>query len=248
MAHCIKERNHFTDSGKMSCDFADYNYQLAKYFYREGDFSKSVQYIEKALNKNSDYLLALMLRIKIYTEQGDFSLASREFSKFRLHYDKYADVIYLSALILYFSKNYIEALSEIRRALEINNLYHDAYMLELIIYHRVGRIKELYDLRKKLASNDVSNTPEQYFYNGLLAYERRHWASGIISFESANVLGYDSKLCSYNSACLYAFFKDYQKTQELLKKIVSENKEYISYIENDDDLKEFRKTDLYLTI
>jgi len=243
-----KIREQFIASCEMHKDFADYNYQIAKLYFNDGNFSIAHEHVEKALQKNPEYLLAHMLRTKLHIENGEFIQAYHDFTHLRQQYDTYADVMYLNALLLYFNNNYIEALNEIRRALEINTIYHDAYLLELIIYYEVGRLKEMYQIRKQLSMNEINNVPEQYFYNGLLAYERCHWASGIISFESASVLGYDALMCNYNIACLYAFLRKLHKTQDILKKIISKKQEFMSHVQCDSDFAEFRKTDLYSSL
>ena len=247
-AHSVATREQFIASHKMHHDFADYNYQLAKLYFHEGDCRNAMLPIEKALQKNADYLLAHMLRTKIKIEGGDFIHAYHDFAPLRQRYDTYADVLYLNAVLLYFNNNTIEALGELRRASELNPLYHDAYLLELIIYRDVGRVQEMYRLRKQLCEHEINNVPEHYFYSGLLLYERHHWASGVILFESAFVLGYDPMICSYNTACLYVLLNKFRTAQEIFKKIIAQKPEYRSYMQEDSDLLEFRKTDFYAAL
>lgn len=94
------------------------NYQLARIYFVEGDYSKALEYINKELEFYPENLRSLYIRGLIYGYQSNLSSAENDFSRFVAWVPKewggYNDL----AWILSKQGKYAEAAKTIRRALQ----------------------------------------------------------------------------------------------------------------------------------
>ena len=223
-------------------EYADSNFRLAEAYFFAGDFKNANAALERALVKNADYFMAQILQVKIALEQGGFDEARQYIKPIRQQYDGYADVVFLNAVILFFSGDYLSSLLELRYALDINKEYLNAALVQMIVYRITGRLAELFEVRNKILEQQGDDIPDRLFYNGLTCYEQGHYASAILAFEGALSLGWKKNMCLYNSACAYALLERYEQTADILGKIAVEDEAVRERVREDDDLAGFRES------
>lgn len=229
-------------------NFPDCYFQIAKTYVTEGNNAAAQEALMKALELNPDYFEAQLFRVRLLLEQGKLTKARHEIQPIRAKYDVYADVAFLYGLILYTEGEYPDALTEARRAIEKNPHYRDAHLLELIIYHKAGRIEEFSRKRQHIDSVEPNQVGEKCFYHGLRFFEQAQYISSIFYFDAAAVVGMDKWVCLFNSACAMVHMNWISEAHTRFKKILEYRPEFKNHIMHDRELDPYRATEQYAAL
>jgi len=240
-----REQEHLLAAYEENKAFPDYNCKLATAFFNEGNFSGAQCYVEKALEKNAQYTKALILQTRILMEQGTIQKAMDCLKATRQQQTVFPDIYFLNGLLLMLVDQQTEALHEAKNAIIVRESYIDAHALELVLYRALGWIQELSDKHAELKKSNTTMRESEWFSKGLAAYEHKHYATALFSFEVAQALGADRFVCSFNIACVYALWSNIEKTYDILSNRVVDNEDLHTAMRSDNDLADFRKSDLF---
>lgn len=228
--------------------FPDLCLEIAKTYILEGNDHAALDYLSRALEKNPHYFEAQLLRIRLWLDSGKIEQAYHDIQSLRAKYDTYADVAFTYGLILYMQGEYADALTEARKAHDLNATYRDAHLLELVIYHTVGRLEEFARTRQQIESLDPGPVAETCFYQGLRFFEQRRYVSSIFYFDAAVVSGADKWDCQFNKACCLVKLQCLMDAHALIKRIVSNAEKLKQNLMHDPDMAAYRGTDYYAAL
>ena len=189
-----------------------------------------------------------MLSTRLLLDLGSVEKAYHAIQPVRAKYDTYADVSFTYGLILYMQEKYADALTEARRAYELNPKYRDAHLLELVIFRKAGRIEEFARKRGQVDEVDPGEVAEKCFYHGLRFFEQAQYASSIYYFDAASVVGAEKWDCQFNIACAYAKMQWITDAHEMFKNILSYEEKFKQHIIDDPDLEGYRSTEYFAAL
>lgn len=243
---------------KMIDDGIEVHFGLANIYERTGRKKDAIELYSKVVEENDDFDIAHFSLAYLYDEIGEEQeedINGDNISKAVIHYEK----------SLQLNNNNFWAHINLGSIYERNNiddkaLYHfsKAYEIdknEKMVCYNLGvvysKIKQ-YDkaLRYYLEELKKENPyPSSYYNIGIL------YKDGFKDYDKAQyyyLLGLEKNQEDYNIwynlGCVHALKKDFENAFNCFKYIYYKKKKYLGYLDQDEELEEFRKTNYYMML
>lgn len=212
-----------------------------------GKTKKAIKMCNKVLKKNK-CTNALFILSKLFEDNKEIDKAINCLEEYLLLIDDNVDV-YLAISNLYEEKKeYQKAINFLEKAVNLDNTISG-------IFYNIGVLYTMINENEKALESYLSEIKTES------AYQKTYLNIGLIYKDNYNdfikALEYYQKGLRindkdgdlwYNSACIYALQKDYQMAKGCLRCAALIDIENISFIDEDDELKEFRKSIEYFEL
>jgi tetratricopeptide (TPR) repeat protein len=222
---------------KINPDIAEAYYNRGNAYTQQNNFNDALSDYNKAIELKSNYAEAYSNRGSILVKQGDLTKALASFNKaieiypraafpvdfdiwrygpksalvgeaFKSHYNGYAEAFYNRGFIYDKQGDFIHAISDYSKVIELNSDYADAYNNRGYIYSRQGNyIQAVSDFNKAIEINP--NIAGYYYNRGIPESKLGNNEGAITDFTRAIEINPDYADAYYNRSILYYESKRY---------------------------------------
>ena len=150
---------NFIKAVEYSPEKSMYHYKLGLAYFRLMALDKAASSLEKTLQLNPEHQRSRFLLGQVYFQQGAMDKAYNIFSEVLRKSPDFADAYYFRGRSLYQQGKDVEALSDLYKALEINDEHMDALIEISKIYFQNADYEKSYTVRKKIYNKGLRSFP-----------------------------------------------------------------------------------------
>lgn len=211
---------------QLVADTPDILIEKGKLALFKNDFKNALNFLNKAISKDSNNYEAFYYRGLIYLYSNEFDRAIDDFTKTIELNKEFPDAYNNRGLAYSYLEQMSDALSDFNRAIELDPKFAEAYMNRGSYYLAMEDNKNARLDLENAAKYNTSN-PELYFLLGKLEYSERNYQKSVEYFTKSILLGMKDAKIYFNRANAYVKLNQFQKAIDDYSKVIELNSEDI---------------------